>query len=142
MLSSQLTSNEVQERYQLCSSLRSILSPVFPYCVVLPFGSSVTGLAFKGADLDICLLTEILPVDMVAAYSVGVRAVLKGGEKTEIPQECAVIDSIAVLQTVARQLRQDSACERVRLVTDTKCPIVQFSVADVHLRCDLSLGNR
>ena len=133
----------MEERNQFCSKLQSVLRPSFSNCAILPFGSSVTGLAFKGADLDICLLTEILPVDTASAYSARLSAVVKEGVQSEWLEKSAVVDPLGTLQTVAQHLhRMDSGCGQVRVIADAKCPVVQFIATDVNLRCDLSVCNR
>jgi hypothetical protein len=98
----------------------------------------VTGLAFREADLDICLLTEILPVDREAAYSTRLGAV-----QSETLKESAVGETLSTLQRVAQCLRQkNSGCGQVKVITGTKCPVVQFSATDIDLQCDLSVCNR
>ncbi|XP_062519708.1 speckle targeted PIP5K1A-regulated poly(A) polymerase-like isoform X2 [Corticium candelabrum] len=135
-----LTPEEVEKRYHVCSSLQSLLRSDFPNCILLPYGSSVSGLALQQADLDICLLTDVLPVDLTAAYSEGVDA---NARKEEKKCEFVAGDASDVLQTVARCLRRAvTHCERVRVITGTKCPIVQFRSVDLAISCDLSLGNR
>ena len=51
----EITKEEENIRKQICESLENFLSISFPGCKVQPFGSTVSGLAFQGSDLDLLL---------------------------------------------------------------------------------------
>lgn len=53
MLLNEIHVSDYSKYALVCEHLEATLSVSFPGCKAHPFGSAVTGLAFKGSDLDV-----------------------------------------------------------------------------------------
>lgn len=112
-----LTDEDIKLRRLVCQLLQEVFAEVYPGSSVVPFGSTVSGVGWKGSDLDVCLLTGVAPSqhgDDVVDYSL-------------------VID---MLRSFA------PGCTNIVPVLTAKCPLVKFTHQPSGLSCDLSVNNR
>lgn len=109
-----LTEEDVKLRRLVCKLLVEVFHEVNSSASVVLFGSTVTGVGWKGSDLDICLLTEDTTDTFHLDYSV-------------------VID---VLRSFA------PGCVNIIPVLTAKCPLIKFRHQPSDLSCDLSINNR
>lgn len=107
-----LTEQDVKLRRLVCQLLQEVFHEVHSGASVVPFGSTVSGVGWKGSDLDVCLLTSNNNDDV--DYS-------------------EVID---VLRSFA------PGCVNVIPVLTAKCPLIKFKHQPSGLSCDLSVNNR
>ena len=112
-----LTDEDIKLRRLVCQLLQEVFGEVYPGASVVPFGSTVSGVGWKGSDLDVCLLTGVTPSqsdDTGVDYSL-------------------VID---MLRSFA------PGCTNIIPVLTAKCPLVKFTHQPTGLSCDLSVNNR
>lgn len=108
-----LTEKDVKLRSLVCQLLQEVFREVYPEASVVPFGSTVSAVGWKGSDLDVCLLTSECNNDDVD-YSL-------------------VID---MLRSFA------PGCVNIIPVLTAKCPLIKFKHQPSGLSCDLSVNNR
>ena len=108
-----LADEDIKLRRLVCQLLQEVLSEVYTGASVVPFGSTVSGVGWKGSDLDVCLLTSQLD-DTGVDYSL-------------------VVD---VLRRFA------PGCTNIIPVLTAKCPLIKFTHQPSGLSCDLSVNNR
>ena len=108
-----LTDEDIKLRRLVCQLLQEVLSEVYPGASVVPFGSTVNGVGWKGSDLDLCLLTSEVD-DAVVDYSL-------------------VVDALRSFAP---------GCTNVIPVLTAKCPLIKFTHLPSGLSCDLSVNNR
>ena len=112
-----LTDEDIKLRRLVCQLLQEVFGEVYPDSSVVPFGSTVSEVGWKGSDLDVCLLTSVAPSqcdDAGVDYSL-------------------VID---MLRSFA------PGCTNIIPVLTAKCPLVKFTHQPSGLSCDLSVNNR
>ncbi|XP_046847249.1 uncharacterized protein LOC124440769 isoform X2 [Xenia sp. Carnegie-2017] len=121
-----LNDDDLKLRNLVIMYLQEIFVEVFPTCKIVPFGSMVTGLGLKGADIDLCL-----QVDADILHSV-------------IDQCDGAFDiTEQVLDFIVDVLRKFAAgFKNVINVVSAKCPLVKFCHRDSGLSFDLSVNNR
>ena len=122
-----LREDDLRLRQLICDLLQEVFKEAFPQVQVVPFGSTVTGLGWRGSDLDVCLLTD--SPEMLSGGVAGASHV------TEVAnQEYSFI--IDVLR------RLTPGCVRVIPVLSAKCPLIRFTHQPSGLACDLTINNR
>ncbi|XP_023708328.1 speckle targeted PIP5K1A-regulated poly(A) polymerase isoform X2 [Cryptotermes secundus] len=110
----------------VCRHLESTFSVAFPGCKAYPFGSAVTGLAFKWSDLDV-----FMDLNDVAATQ------LEGGS-VSLP----VPESLNNVVNHAKKLfRKPYLFSKVFAIPKAKTPIVKFIHKPTNINCDLSFKN-
>ena len=114
-----LTDEDVKLRQLVCQLLQEVFGEVYPGSSVVPFGSTVSGVGWKGSDLDVCLLTS----ECVASSQ---------SEDTGVDYSL-VID---MLRSFA------PGCTGIIPVLTAKCPLIKFTHQPSGLSCDLSVNNR
>ncbi|XP_069698737.1 speckle targeted PIP5K1A-regulated poly(A) polymerase-like isoform X2 [Periplaneta americana] len=100
----------------LCQHLEATLSATFPGCKAYAFGSTVTGLAFKGSDLDVYMSMDAV--------------------KTVIPQKADM-----VMWAKRLLYRNTNLYSHIIAIPKAKTPIVKLVHIPTGLRCDLSFRN-
>ena len=107
-----LTEQDVKLRRLVCQLLQEVFQEVHSGTSVVPFGSTVSGVGWKGSDLDVCLLTS---------------------DDNDGVDYSEVID---VLRSFA------PGCVNIIPVLTAKCPLIKFKHQPSGLSCDLSVNNR
>lgn len=118
-----LKENEVEENWRsLHSSLVEALRPSFPNGEISRFGSSVTGLGFKGSDFDVYLnIGEQIFDDEDMTHRWTPRTIFK---------------------EVKRLLyKSKNVFERIVLIPKARTPIIKFGHAPTGTNCDISFKN-
>ena len=129
VLSTCLNDNDMKLRSLIVQYLQEIFVEIFPTCVVTTFGSTVTGLGLKGADLDLCLLVDPEVLNLVLCRD------------DSLPSSSDLTEQL--LQFIVNVLRKFAAgFQNVVSVSTAKCPVVKFIHRDSGLSCDLSINNR
>lgn len=128
-----LTADDLQLRKLVCDLLQEVFKEVYPNVQVVPFGSTVTGLGWKGCDLDVCLVTDPLLSSETSKCSSQDANELIHTEKEGHQDYSLVTD---VLRSFA------PGCVRVIPVLSAKCPLIKFTHQPSGLACDLSINNR
>lgn len=126
-----LQEDDLKLRQLICDLLQEVFSEAYPQVQVVPFGSTVTGLGWRGSDLDICLITDsskdsISLSDRPAGESPGVG-------------EGAHQDYSFIIDVLRRLV---PGCTHVIPVLSAKCPLVRFTHQPSGLACDLTINNR
>lgn len=114
-----LTDEDIKLRKLVCQLLQEVFGEVYPGASVVPFGSTVSGVGWKGSDLDVCLLTN----ECVA------------------PPQC---DDTGVDYSLVIDMLRSFApgCTNIIPVLTAKCPLIKFTHQPSGLSCDLSVKNR
>lgn len=107
---------EVKVREHILQDFETFLRCQVPGAKLALFGSSKNGFGFKQSDLDICMTLE--------------------GQDT-----AAGLDSMAVIDSLARALRKHHGLRNILPITTAKVPIVKFYHAKTGLEGDISLYN-
>ncbi|PSN35634.1 hypothetical protein C0J52_23204 [Blattella germanica] len=97
----------------ICGHLENTFSSVYQGCKAYPFGSSVTGLAFKGSDLDV-----YLDID-----------------SSDVNNDTSVNRAKKILS------RNNQYFQHVFAIPKAKTPIVKFVHGPTKINCDLSFKN-
>ncbi|KAJ1522393.1 hypothetical protein ONE63_002681 [Megalurothrips usitatus] len=106
---------EIQNQYEVCRFIEDALKRLSSDYKVLPFGSSVTGLAFKHSDLDLFYGKEA---------------------------HCTAPNITDVFQRVRRCLEKlNVSLESLRAIPNARVPIIKFVHKSTGLSCDLSFRN-
>ena len=113
-----LTDEDLKLRRLVCQLLQEVFQEVYAQASVVPFGSTVSGIGWKGSDLDVCLLTN------GAAMS------------SQIQEDASYSLIIDVLRSFV------PGCIHVIPVLTAKCPLIKFTHQPSGLSCDLSVNNR
>lgn len=108
-----LTEEDVKLRRLVCQLLQEVFHEVYSGASVVPFGSTVSGVGWKGSDLDVCLLT---------------------GDDRDTDVDYSEV--INVLRSFA------PGCVNIIPVLGAKCPLIKFKHQPSGLLCDLSVNNR
>ena len=108
-----LTEEDVELRRLVCQLLQEVFHEVYSGASVVPFGSTVSGVGWKGSDLDVCLLT---------------------GDDCDTDVDYSEV--INVLRSFA------PGCVNIIPVLGAKCPLIKFKHQPSGLSCDLSVNNR
>ena len=112
-----LIDEDIELRRLVCQLLQEVFGEVYPGALVVPFGSTVSGVGWKGSDLDVCLLTSA------------------------VPSQCD--DTGVDYSLVIDMLRSFTpGCTNIIPVLTAKCPLVKFTHQPSGLSCDLSVNNR
>ncbi|KAG8179784.1 hypothetical protein JTE90_002823 [Oedothorax gibbosus] len=123
---------DTRRRYFFCSLVKDSLSGIFPYCDVLPFGSSVNGIGRKGCDLDI----------MIRLYP------LQNNEDSEfcfVSKIC--IGNVQELQKRSLNILGDffrtflPGFSSVKKILHARVPIVKVTHRLLEIECDISVNN-
>ncbi|XP_053608421.1 terminal uridylyltransferase Tailor-like [Plodia interpunctella] len=114
MESVRLTRSEVEHLEKLFSDLEQTLREYWPGCIVMPFGSIVTGLGIKTSDAD-CYV--YLP------------------EYLKSPGECYVMTAKHVLKRKPRIFQQLFA------ITAARVPILKFFHVPTQCECDVNFNS-
>lgn len=104
-------------RQALLERLQALVAQVEPGARLHPFGSSVSGLASKGADLDLTLMM--------------------GGDD-EMPKE----EQSALVEKLAEAMEQSGQMESVHARPKARVPIVALKDATTSLKCDICMCNK
>ena len=114
-----LTEEDVKLRRLVCQLLQEVFHEVYPGASVVPFGSTVSRVGWKGSDLDVCLLTN----------------------ENAASSQCddAGVDYSLVID-VLRSFAP--GCVNIVPVLTAKCPLIKFKHQPSGLPCDLSVNNR
>lgn len=108
-----LTEEDVKLRRLVCQLLQEVFHEVYSGASVVPFGSTVSGVGWKGSDLDVCLLT---------------------GDDCDTDVDYSEV--INVLRSFA------PGCVNIIPVLGAKCPLIKFKHQPSGMLCDLSVNNR
>jgi hypothetical protein len=112
----QLTDVDYGLRESICHGLLCLFTPMFPGCVIHPFGSSANYLGMRGCDMDIYL---------------------------DICLEEQSAELAPVIKKIARQLdsnRREYA--DVCPIRSARCPVVKFTHKPTGIHCDITVNNR
>ncbi|XP_050965359.1 terminal uridylyltransferase 7 [Labeo rohita] len=107
---------EVKVREHILQDFESFLRCQVPGAKLVLFGSSKNGFGFKQSDLDICMTLE--------------------GQDT-----AEGLDSMAVIESLAKALRKHHSLRNILPITTAKVPIVKFYHTKTGLEGDISLYN-
>lgn len=107
---------EVKVREHILQDFETFLRCQVPGAKLALFGSSKNGFGFKQSDLDICMTLE--------------------GQDT-----AAGLDSMAVIESLAKALRKHHGLRNILPITTAKVPIVKFYHTKTGLEGDISLYN-
>ncbi|XP_051980538.1 uncharacterized protein LOC127641568 [Xyrauchen texanus] len=107
---------EEQVREHILQDLETFLRCQVPGAKLVLFGSSKNGFGFKQSDLDICMTIE--------------------GQDT-----AEGLDSIAIIESLAKALRKHQGVRNILPITTAKVPIVKFYHIKTGLEGDISLYN-
>lgn len=107
---------ELKVREHILQDFESFLRCQVPGAKLVLFGSSKNGFGFKQSDLDICMTLE--------------------GHDT-----AAGLDSIAIIESLAKALRKHYGLRNILPITTAKVPIVKFYHTKTGLEGDISLYN-
>ncbi|XP_051547805.1 terminal uridylyltransferase 7-like isoform X2 [Myxocyprinus asiaticus] len=107
---------EEQVREHILQDLETFLRCQVPGAKLVLFGSSKNGFGFKQSDLDICMTLE----DHDTAEG---------------------LDSIAIIESLAKALRKHQGVRNILPITTAKVPIVKFYHIKTGLEGDISLYN-
>ncbi|XP_073695734.1 terminal uridylyltransferase 7 [Garra rufa] len=107
---------EVKVREHILQDFESFLRCQVPGAKLVLFGSSKNGFGFKQSDLDICMTLE--------------------GQDT-----AEGLDSMAVIDSLAKALRKHHSLRNILPITTAKVPIVKFYHTKTGLEGDISLYN-
>ncbi|XP_051537331.1 terminal uridylyltransferase 7-like isoform X2 [Myxocyprinus asiaticus] len=107
---------EEQVRERILQDLEKFLRCQVPGAKLVLFGSSKNGFGFKQSDLDICMTLE--------------------GQDT-----AEGLDSIAIIENLAKALRRHQGVRNILPITTAKVPIVKFYHIKTGLEGDISFYN-
>uniref|UniRef100_A0A9J8D1Z6 Terminal uridylyltransferase 7 n=1 Tax=Cyprinus carpio carpio TaxID=630221 RepID=A0A9J8D1Z6_CYPCA len=107
---------EVKVREHILQDFETFLRCQVPGAKLVLFGSSKNGFGFKQSDLDICMTLE--------------------GQDT-----AEGLDSMAVIESLAKALRKHHSLRNILPITTAKVPIVKFYHTKTGLEGDISLYN-
>ncbi|XP_067011783.2 speckle targeted PIP5K1A-regulated poly(A) polymerase [Anabrus simplex] len=107
---------------ELCRDLEAAFRPSFPQCSACPFGSTVTGLALKGSDLDVFL-------------NIASSADTEEKSSGPLPPE----ELVVIGRKVLRKYRYKFS--HIIAVTKAKIPIIKFVHCPTKISCDVSFKN-
>uniref|UniRef100_A0A671KWD1 RNA uridylyltransferase n=1 Tax=Sinocyclocheilus anshuiensis TaxID=1608454 RepID=A0A671KWD1_9TELE len=107
---------EVKVREHILQDFETFLRCQVPGAKLVLFGSSKNGFGFKQSDLDICMTLE----DQDTAEG---------------------LDSMAVIESLAKALRKHHSLRNILPITTAKVPIVKFYHTKTGLEGDISLYN-
>uniref|UniRef100_A0A2C9KV30 CCHC-type domain-containing protein n=1 Tax=Biomphalaria glabrata TaxID=6526 RepID=A0A2C9KV30_BIOGL len=113
-----LTDESLAERYLILKNLEIFIQriPAYEDAQLALFGSSCNGFGFYKSDIDICMTFA----------------------KKNNP---AKLDKVAIIETLARRLKQHPELAFVQAITTAKVPIVKFTVKKIEIEGDISLYN-
>lgn len=107
---------ELKVREHILQDFESFLRCQVPGAKLVLFGSSKNGFGFKQSDLDICMTLE--------------------GHDTAMG-----LDSMAIIESLAKALRKHHGLRNILPITTAKVPIVKFYHTKTGLEGDISLYN-
>ncbi|XP_057365194.1 speckle targeted PIP5K1A-regulated poly(A) polymerase-like [Daphnia carinata] len=129
----EVTKEEKCRQTQIISTLEEWLSLEFPSCRLHLFGSSVSGLAFRGeSDLDIFMETPTN--DSVSSD----REPFSSQEETLEKQREHVID---VLRRASHIIRRHPDVSDLFVVSHARIPVLKFVHSPTGIKCDLTCNN-
>ncbi|CAG5127641.1 unnamed protein product, partial [Candidula unifasciata] len=114
-LSARMEESDVKRKLRLRKCIMAIVGSAFPNCSLFIVGSSMTGFATKGSDVDMCLMIS----------------------QEEIDQRR---DASIILNSISKALRQCSCLDH-RQVIKAKVPILKFFDRVSGVDCDLNVNN-
>ncbi|KAM6215809.1 poly(A) RNA polymerase, mitochondrial [Rhynchocyon petersi] len=134
----QITEENVKLRYLTCSLIEDIAAAYFPYCAVIPFGSSVNSFGKLGCDLDMFL--DLDEAGRLNAEKTSGNFLLEFQVKN-VPSERIATQKI--LSVIGECLDNfGPGCVGVQKILNARCPLVRFSQQASGFQCDLTTNNR
>jgi len=116
-----LSTEEKLQMSEVCQALEEALKSQFPECQVLPFGSSASGLALKGSDLDI-------HVGLGPSFLFGGRSC-----KTKSwDDQLKTLKAFDVLKPISR-------FRGAYLILNARIPLIKVTDQDTGIKCDINV---
>ena len=162
-----LPQQSIDNVLNVCFDLLLILRQCYPRCIIVPFGSSVTGLGIQSSDGDLTFFSNP-PSDYVDLlrglryFSTATSASIERFERaydisfipatSEKSSASLETESSASLETESSARRQKQFSDianalkkqtdewsRVKPLPNARCPIIKFAHRRTSLDCDLSV---
>ena len=145
-------------RIELCASLQRVFRYYLPNCLLVPFGSIVSGHASVTSDLDLVLLTnpsaKMRELFSGPEYLPGLFFSSHEGEMDgESPKQSfptlistpsvplSSLNCVTEFKLVNSVIRSIPEFVRVLCLPHARCPVVRFQHSTTGIHCDISLDN-
>ncbi|CAL1282383.1 unnamed protein product [Larinioides sclopetarius] len=134
-----LTDEDKEKRTAFCKWLEDVFKLYISDHKLYQFGSSVTGMGFKGCDLDVCLLTNFIEEEHVTLDNVPTPEDVESGRVSR--------ETIARLSPYYMTKFLKGVLDNNPDITDVvrvngRCPILKFYNSKLDIFCDLSFKNQ
>jgi len=129
-----MTDVSQRSRFLVCRQIELAISGMFPFCGVLPFGSSVNSHGRHSCDLDMVLkLDSDVKEDSDNRLVFHAKGAVYGGERAQVQKYCDEISKI--IQSFL------PGCQDVQKVLNARVPIIKYSQQLAGLECDLQMSS-
>lgn len=145
----------------ICFNILVQLRPIFPRCMVVPFGSTVTGLGMLDSDGDLAFLSDP-PKSLVTLltndryFSEDSLATIKKLEETHQVQfappphlksanpsrEELKRSFHETFSKVLKVMRSMSTLRNIQPIKSARCPIIKFVHKNPFMDCDISIEEK
>ncbi|CAH1773398.1 unnamed protein product [Owenia fusiformis] len=128
-----LTELGMRLRFLHCTILEDLLTSIFPYVKINPFGSCVNGFGQRLCDLDMHM--DIQPEEVTASEALNFLT-------KKLPENERIFTQhiLNFLADIIQMFVPHSA--NVLRITHASVPIIKFYSRALDIDCDLSMGNR
>ena len=159
----------VEHQFRVLFKLLMEVRKSAPHCLIVPFGSVITGLATKHSDSDLCLvprppaaLVRVLTGDSYFSPSLLTLIGRLEGEygvplcpppsppsvevdRFTVPTNLTALERTAlfgpVLKELGRHLHKMEDCSQVMTIPHARCPIIRFMHNPSALHFDICIDN-
>lgn len=141
----EIPATEFDVRRSACTELRELLRKYYPDCLLLMFGSSVSGFGFKNCDLDLLFLPfpEYCNFDYATTEKFPIpepSSILTGETSRDILSKFDEFSHLKFIRTVLR--REKGIVKRVNFMIPAKSPALKIHLSNSKIICDLSASNK
>lgn len=138
-----LTSEDFENRMEVCKTVENVLKPFFPKCNVHLVGSSVNGLGMKGCDVDMSFVSDDDALDQVSSSEYALVPSIEDVKSGQFPLKnlCCLPTKVQLLFIKNVLDKHCPECVNVEYVAG-RCRIISFLYEKHNLKCDLSFNTR
>ncbi|XP_038611574.1 poly(A) RNA polymerase, mitochondrial [Tachyglossus aculeatus] len=134
----QITEENIQLRYLVCSFIEDIAAAYFPSCTIKLFGSSVNTFGKLGCDVDMFL--DLDNLGKISTKKAADPYLMEFQMKNVSSERVATQKILSVIGECLDNF--GPGCVGVQKILNANCPLVRFSHQPSGFQCDLTANNR
>ena len=161
-----MTEADVEQRLTIAFQMLTVLRPTHPHCLVVPFGSVISGPGTPISDCDFALIRSptphlshvltgpryfsprLTPIVSCLEKKYGVLMTPREGSApppvpahkvTPLSRAQSIKETRAMLEEIGKLIQGGISVTRVHSIPHARCPILKFYHKPTGLACDLSV---